>query len=205
MVLGNYIGTDATGKKRLANGDPGKGFGGSIGSGVEILLASGNTIGGTEDGARNILSGNGQFGVRIVSPASSNNKVQGNYIGADATGTDSITNERDGVRIEDGSSGNVIGGTVEGAGNVISGNNSTTSISGPANTGVAIRDANTTGNKVQGNFIGTDKDGAAPLGNSGRNEPDRVFYTGNGQFGVHILNSPNNTIGGTEEGAGNVI
>lgn len=205
-VLGNYIGTDASGTERLVNGDPGNGFGGSSGSGVEIRLGVGNTIGGTTAGARNILSGNGAYGVHITA-VSSNNKVQGNYIGTDVSGTDSITNEQDGVRISNRSSANVIGGTVEGAGNVISGNNSTTSfysVSQP-NTGVTIRDANTSGNKVQGNYIGTDKDGAAPLGNSERNEPDRVFFTGNGQFGVRILNSPDNIIGGTEPGARNVI
>src|SRR5262249_57148355 len=57
--------------------------------------------------------------------------------------------------------------------------------------GIRISGAGTSGNLVQGNFIGTDVSGAGALGNSGE--------------GVLILDAPGNTIGGTSPGARNVI
>ena len=53
-----------------------------------------------------------------------NNTVQGNFIGTDATGMNALPNIVAGVTIDTGSSSNLIGGTVAGARNVISGNNS---------------------------------------------------------------------------------
>ncbi len=60
-----------------------------------------------------------------------------------------------------------------------------------AGNGVLISGTGATGNKVQGNFIGTTSDGSAALGNS-RN-------------GVFINGAPTNTVGGTASGAPNVI
>ena len=58
--------------------------------------------------------------------------------------------------------------------------------------GINIADSGTTGNVVEGNYIGTTADGTGPLGNT--------------VDGVLIENSAsNNTIGGTTTGAGNVI
>ena len=101
-------------------------------------------------------------------------KVEGNYIGTDATGTADLGNSSAGVYIQ--ASSNTVGGTVSGARNVISGNNLD---------GVLISGQT---NKVQGNYIGTDKNGTADLGNI-RN-------------GVWISGS-NNEVGGA--GARNVI
>src|SRR6185437_281574 len=61
-----------------------------------------------------------------------------------------------GVFIFNGVQNNVIGGTAPGTGNVISGN---------ASFGVFITDAGTSGNSIEGNDIGTDKNGTAALGN----------------------------------------
>jgi CSLREA domain-containing protein len=47
------------------------------------------------------------------------NIIQGNYIGTDLTGTVDLGNGANGVAISQGSSGNLIGGTANGAGNVI--------------------------------------------------------------------------------------
>lgn len=77
---------------------------------------------------------------------------------------------------------NTIGGTDLNAGNVISGN---------TKQGIEINDDGTSGNLVQGNFIGTDVTGAAPLGNA--------------REGIHMVNASNNTVGGTAAGAGNII
>src|SRR5262249_32713509 len=74
-------------------------------------------------------------------------------------------------------------GSTPGAGNLISGN---------AGVGVAIRGAGTSGNMVEGNRIGTDASGIAPLGNS--------------SVGVAIQGGASgNTVGGTAPGAGNAI
>ena len=67
-----------------------------------------------------------------------------------------------------------------GAGNVISANG----------TGVSLSFADTTGNQIQGNYIGTDASGALDLGNA--------------NSGVE-LQAPDNVVGGTTPGARNVI
>ena len=82
------------------------------------------------------------------------------------------------------SSNNTIGGTASAARNIISGNN---------NAGIFIT-AGTTGNLVQGNFIGTDAAGAGAIGNG--NGVVTVGQSGN--FSSH-------TIGGTAPGARNII
>jgi hypothetical protein len=180
-VQGNYIGTDKNGTADLGNS----------GEGVIVADASDNTIGGTVSGARNVISGNGQIGVAIEDnfpPGTpTGNKIQGNFIGTNARGTAAVGNGLDGVRITDspdntGASDNTVGGTTGGARNLISGN---------GQSGVAIVGSSATGNKVEGNFIGTDVSGNQELGNS--------------VSGVLIDGAPNNTIGGTEDGARNLI
>jgi len=171
QVQGNYIGTDKNGTSALGNSSVG----------VYIYLPSGNTIGGTTAEARNVISGNA-YGVFISGSGTSGNQVQGNYIGTDVTGTAALGNSNTGVFIYDAPS-NTIGGRAAGTGNVISGNGSV---------GVYITRSGSTGNQVQGNLIGTDKDGISALGNA--------------SHGVLIEWGPTlNTIGGTAAGAGNTI
>src|SRR5262249_31034509 len=146
------------------------------------LAASGNTIGGTTPGARNVLSGNRGSGVWIEGAGTTGNVVAGNFIGTDVTGTAALAH-RIGVRIIVGGRGNTIGGTSAGAGNVISGN---------VDSGVWIQGAGTTGNVVAGNFIGTNADGTAALGNGA----DGVLIDGG---------ASSNTIGGPTPDTGNVI
>jgi CSLREA domain-containing protein len=115
---------------------------------------------------------------------SGRNVIQGNYIGTDVTGNSDLGNEDAGVQISD-SSNNVIGGTVVGARNVISGN-------GILLTGFGVRiiGENSTGNLVQGNFIGTNAAGTAGI------------YNGNG---IEIDGASSNTIGGASAAARNII
>jgi hypothetical protein len=89
VVEGNFIGTNATGTAAVLNG----------GDGVIINgpASTGNTIGGTAPAARNLISGNDEQGVEIS--ASDTNKVQGNLIGTDKTGTSDLGNVQDGVRM----------------------------------------------------------------------------------------------------------
>ncbi|MCI0346907.1 MAG: hypothetical protein L0221_15930, partial [Chloroflexi bacterium] len=178
VVLGNYIGVDASGTADLGNGNAGI----EIGTG-----AANNIIGGTDPNARNIISGNAWDGVRIAGTGANNNRVEGNYIGTDVTGTLDLGNDLDGVFVFGDADNNTIGGAVAAAGNVISGNNSH---------GVEI-DGATSGVIVQANRIGTTADGSGPLGNS--------------RSGVSVGGgATNNVIGfgysaGAETGLGNTI
>ncbi|HAZ47375.1 MAG TPA: hypothetical protein DCZ55_23695 [Cyanobacteria bacterium UBA11371] len=145
-VQGNYIGTNAAGTQAVGNAL----------SGVLIQDAGSNFIGGSTAGDRNIISGNNQAGVFIAGATATNNKVTGNYIGTDASGTQALGNTFNGVQIQDAGS-NIIGGSATGDRNIISGSKQAQ--------GVFIVGAQATGNKVQGNYIGTDKDGINALGN----------------------------------------
>lgn len=145
QVLGNFIGTDVTGKYALGNAD----------QGILIVGAPDNIIGGMTTGARNIISGNGR-GVEIDGISASGNIVQGNYIGTDNTGTADLGNSGDGVTIS-GAPNNLIGGAMSGMSNVISGNEGA---------GIRINGESATGNLVQGNYIGVDATGSSAMGNS---------------------------------------
>ena len=167
LVQGNLIGTDATGMSRLGNAIDGI-----------VLLGSNNTIGGTVAGARNVVSANA-LGILIGTADASSNVVQGNYVGTDATGAQSLSNNGAGIEIDDGGQ-NTIGGTSSGGGNVVSGN---------GDTGIDISAG--TGNLVVGNLVGTAADGLTSVGNHGA--------------GIAIGAASNNTIGGTVAGAANTI
>jgi CSLREA domain-containing protein len=171
-IEANYIGTDANGGAALANG----------GSGVHIDASINNTIGGTSASVRNVISGNGQYGVSITGGASGAlNRLQGNYIGTNASGAAAVPNGVAGVRVN--GDNNTIGGTSASTRNVISGN---------AQDGVTFTGANTTQNFLTGNYIGAAADGVSALGN--------------GWHGVSLDNTVgHNTIGGTSGGAGNLI
>jgi titin len=160
LVQGNFVGTDVAGTTRLGNV-----VGLSIGG-------SNNLVGGTTVAARNIISGNGYSGIGV---GGSSNRVQGNYIGTDVTGTLPLGNGS-GVGV---SGQNLIGGTEPGTGNLISGNDGT---------GVVA----SSGGRVQGNYIGTDPTGTQALGN----------WIGVALEGSSMAIT---FIGGTEAGAGNLI
>jgi CSLREA domain-containing protein len=165
-VEGNYVGTDATGTQDLGNVFHGVAIGDD---------APNNTVGGTTAGARNTISGNDADGVGIFYAGARGSKVEGNYIGTDATGTQDLGNSRYGVSILEAPN-NTVGGTTAGARNVISGNDES---------GVRISGADARGNKVMGNRIGTDKNGTAPLGN-----------TFGGVLIIFSGENSNNTVGG---------
>ena len=222
IIQGNLIGTNAAGTSVLASS-----------SGVVFTGATACTVGGTTPGAGNLISTGTRVGVSFdstssaglvqgnvigtdisetnalgnstgvsvagnactvggtvtnainiisgnngngVSVSGSNNLVLNNYIGTDETATVDLGNRSDAVTVS--GSNNRIGDT-EGHGNIIA-------FSKFGSRGLAISGSN---NVVQHNGIGTNADGDS-LGNTGA--------------GVSISGS-NNTIGGTEDGAGNVI
>jgi hypothetical protein len=170
-VAGNHIGTDVTGTLDRGNTN----------DGVRLIGgASGNTIGGDAAARRNVIAGNGSSGVSIAN--ADNNRVAGNYIGTDVTGSVALANSV-GVALVVGSSGNTVGGLLPGQGNLIAGN---------TGDGVAMADAGTQNNTVQGNVIGLNAAGIGALGN--------------GSQGVWIGSGANNNlVGGSVAGAGNVI
>jgi hypothetical protein len=162
VVSGNYIGTDLSGTAALGNGAV-------VGAGrwgIEISdEASHNRIGGTTGGERNLISGNGDLfcgppelarasgGGILVRNSAASNRVQGNYLGTDASGMLPIPNALVGVAI-DNTSENLIGGAAAGEGNLISGN----SCGGPPPPRAGIWLAGSS-NKVLGNVIGPDVTG----------------------------------------------
>ena len=148
---GNLVGMSATGLAVLGNTD----------DGIDISTA-GDTIGGTTTAALNLISGNSNDGVLIVGSGASGNVVEGDYVGTDVTGTTTfdsggnrLGNSDYGVEIDFGATDNTVGGTSSGSADVISGNV----------TGVGI---GSSGNVVEGNFIGTDKTGTTAFDGSGR-------------------------------------
>jgi CSLREA domain-containing protein len=114
-------------------------------------------------------------GVAIVLGTGS--QIEGNYIGTDPSGTQDLGNGFDGVEIYK-SSGNIVGGSTPEKRNVISGN---------GRNGITIR-GDSPSNKVEGNYIGTQKDGTSALGN----DTDGL-----------LVGTSGNSVGGTTSGAAN--
>jgi hypothetical protein len=193
IVEGNYIGTDVTGTRALGNS----------GAGVSVFGFTGNTIGGTTAATRNLISGNGvgngQVGYLpgsfsgVLVTGGSGNIVEGNYIGTDVTGIQAIGNHDAGVYVATnqygfGGTGNTIGGTVPGAGNLIA-----------YNDGDGVRVNMASGNAIHQNSIfgngGLGIDLQAAANNSQAAPTLTAAVSSNGSI----------TIGGTLTSAANTI
>jgi hypothetical protein len=173
-IHGNRIGTNATGTAALPNG----------GKGID-LRGDGGSIGSTTNGAGNLISGNGNHGL-FVHEAASGNVIQGNRIGVDSFGTGALGNQGDGISIQ--GANNEIGGSLDAARNVISGN---------LYSGIGVGPA-ATGNFIGANWIGTNASGTGALGNQGdgialhgsSNEigasGGRNIVSGNGNHGILV-------------------
>jgi CSLREA domain-containing protein len=181
VIQGNRIGTNLAGTAALANTT----------HGMDLQGLTGNLlIGGTSDSARNLISGNGNMGIRI-NGGNPTVTIQRNYVGTSADGMSAIGNANQGVRIE---ANNLTGATVGGAGNgnviAASGTN-------------AMRLA--AGNflfTIQGNLIGTDANGAGAAATFGNNQS---MDPGLSASGIFVDNGGNIQIGGAGAGEGNVI
>ncbi len=180
VIAGNYIGLNAAGTAAMANSGGGVFIDGGAQS--NRVGSDGN---GTMDALKtNVISGNTYDGVTIRGVASGTNTtgniVAGNFIGTNAVGMAALGNANNGVQIEGGAQSNRIGtnGTDTDAaneGNVIGGNDYS---------GILITDSGTNSNTVAGNWIGTNKTGAASLPNA--------------ENGVDIANgAENNPVGGS--------
>jgi titin len=95
-------------------------------NGLVLFNSSSAQIGGVSQADRNIVSGNlGRANVSILGfgGATENNTIQGNYIGTATNGSyDPSIQQGFGVSVAANSNSNVVGGSSQGAGNVIAGN-----------------------------------------------------------------------------------
>ncbi len=133
---------------------------------------------------QNVIAGNTGTGIRLGQATMT--LIVGNTIGLDAAGTVARPNNVGGILVGDGnlvnaSTNNTIGGTTAADRNVISGH-------APNDIAIFIQ-AFSNGNKVFGNYIGTNAAGTAAIPNG---------------IGIEIFNSTGNVIGAVGSGR-NVI
>jgi hypothetical protein len=144
----------------------------SSGQGLQIQNSPNTTIGGAASGTGNVISGNSANGIQVVT--SDGIIIRGNLIGSDPTGTVEMANGG-GISIVN-SDDAVIGGTVAGLGNLVSGSDGNgIHVTGSANVLIA------------GNLIGTDVTGTQAMPNN---------------FGLDIANLPGTITIGTPDPAG---
>ena len=225
-IIGNFIGTDRTG--RLDRGNGGHGI---LVNDYYWMATEPHVIGGSDVSDRNVVSGNEGAGVFMSFGTKA--RVKGNYIGTEAGGARGLGNSGSGVASR--TSGARIGGVDAAAGNVVSGN---------AGHGIEVASIGLSypagSNEILGNLIGTDANGLHAIGNEqdGINVAGSIFNTasrnvisgnrgsgvvaqsdrvvgnligtdrtgrvplGNGAWGVITEAGP---VGGTAAGDGNVI
>lgn len=159
---------------------------GNNASGVGVWNTANNVIGGPNVSDRNVISSSkGALGVLIQGSSATNNVIQNNYIGTDPTGTAARPNATNGIGVQDAPNTKILN-------NLVSGN---------ANDGIIILNANATANVVQGNIVGLNAAGTAALPNQwygieiqsanntigGSTAAQRNIFSGNGQSGVVLF------------------
>lgn len=197
IIQGNLMGLNITGRGDAISRD-----------GIS-LASENNQVGGTAPGAGNVIYG----GVNLNG---NHNVVEGNIIGLDATGTQAIPvyflqrPPYSGIFV--GGTGNVVGGTLPESRNIISGYVNGIIVGAENRNGVTQPAGS--GNKIIGNFIGTDIQGRHAFGNleSGvvieggalETEIRGNVISGNGLFGVRLRTGGSdvvsNLIGVAEDG-----
>jgi Concanavalin A-like lectin/glucanases superfamily len=134
--------------------------------GPEIVLDG--SLAGTVNGLTLTSNGNSMFGLNIwgfdngVRIDGANNLVAGSFVGTDPTGTVAAPNGGNGVAVT--GSGNIIGTNGDGVDDAAERN----VISGNIGNGILIFGIGADDNVVAGNYIGTNAEGTAALGNNVR-------------------------------------
>lgn len=149
-VQGNLIGTDATGLAALpnsvdtANNRPA----------IRIQGSSNNTIGGSTAAERNVISGNNGDAMQVLA-GSSNNVVEGNYVGVDITGNGALPQVRSGILLFTGPTASAPSDNNQIIGNVVA---------AMPEKGIVADGPVFTNTLIDGNFVGVGADGATALG-----------------------------------------
>jgi len=204
LIEGNLVGTDATGTKAVPNvtGIFFDGYRGGLGDG-------GNTIGGPNSGAGNVISGNTRDGIVFTEIGGGGTVIQQDLIGTDAAGHVPLPNGGAGLRFINGTTG-VLVGTPGGGGldyeaNTIADNAGpgvvVGSSSGDPVHGITIQGNSIDGNAGLGIDLGADgvtpnAPGAGTMGaNRGQNNPTITSaYSDIGSgTGSHIAGTFNST------------
>jgi len=192
-ITGNYLGTNANGSGGAGNG----GDGIAIFSGTDTkdatpnAAATGNIIGGLSPAERNVISGNGGNGIGITAQDGGNtssNQILGNYVGTNSAGTGAVANAGDGILIN-----HARGGSTSATGNIIGGTNGVTIdgactgscnlVSGNGANCIGLWHSGVSGTSILGNYVGTNSAGTGAVAN--------------GNIGIEVNESPNNSVGGT--------
>ncbi|MCA9000146.1 MAG: hypothetical protein KDA80_24325, partial [Planctomycetaceae bacterium] len=169
FVLGNLLGTDASGTVAIGNSNG-------------ILLrdgAEGGVIGGPDPTDRNVISGNRSDGIELRNTGPLGVTIWGNFIGTDITGNSPLPNGQHGILLQGPTSQNGIGGTLPELRNIISGNQQD---------GIHLAGTGSDENNLFGNFIGVSFAGTQPLPNqqhglhvSGEARDNRIGGLGAGE------------------------
>jgi hypothetical protein len=176
QVCGNYFGISYDGTSWVFATH-------SCSNGVALVGGTNNIIGGYTDKERNIITGN-TFGI-LVGGQGTGNVIVGNFVGVDAVcSANAGLYNATGILMSGSTSPLLIGGTLPGSRNIISGN---------YNAGVFLNTSDYV--TIQGNYIGTDYTGLAARPNAISN------LNGSIQIGA----GSHNKIGGITPAARNVI
>jgi len=195
-IFGNIVGLGADGLTTSAVANDATTSLGNDDIGIAITGgAHNNQVGGTAAEQRNVIANNGTaptdygYGVYLIGSGTSNNRIQGNYIGVKRTGREiGGGNRSHGIYLGLGANNNLIGGDKRSAGNVIAYN---------GEDGIHI---GSEANQVAYNYIGVGSDGSTPLGN----QQNGVFVTGKANtIGPENVVAYNQRSGVNIEGAGN--
>ncbi len=174
LVIGNFVGTDVTGSVGIPN--------------VTGILVNGTraTIGGAAAGSGNLISGNSGDGVQVTT-GGNGAVLQRNTIGLNAVGLAAVPNSIGVALLSTGNVniGDVVGTSLPGTRNIISGNKGD---------GIFFSSGNVGGVNIYGNFIGTDVTGTAAVPNGGFG----IEFSGNNGTNA-------STIGASTAGFQNVI
>lgn len=188
-VQGNWIGYNAN-----------RGNAGNTSLGIYLDDCAGPRIGGTTVDQRNLIGNTGSHAIGLWNNTR-DGFIQGNLIGIGTLGNTSAPINGDGIVLTNGSRNMTIGGTIAGSANII-GNT--------AAKGISLWNANTSNNKVYGNWIGFYTDGsAAPVAHEGilmatsananfigGSQPTQRNIIGNAQLGIAIWTSTGNYVVG---------
>jgi uncharacterized delta-60 repeat protein len=173
VVSSSYIGTDACGSEARANG-----------TGIHLSYNSKHCV-----IANNLISGNSEFGISIMTDNADSNVIRGNLIGTGLSGESDLGNAHGGIHISGGSDCNIIGGSSDEDRNVISGSQGEGTESKWLGNGILLEQSDS--NIITGNYIGTNKEGTLALSNSA--------------YGIQLYKCRGNRIGGPTPAEGNVI